>query len=46
MLDLKKLRTDTLSQISAAADEASLEAVRIAALGKKGSISALRVEKQ
>lgn len=41
MLDLKKLRTDTLSQISAAADEASLEAVRIAALGKKGSISAL-----
>jgi phenylalanyl-tRNA synthetase alpha chain len=41
MLDLKNLRTETLSQIAAAADEASLEAVRIAVLGKKGSISAL-----
>jgi phenylalanyl-tRNA synthetase alpha chain len=41
MLDLRNLRAETLGQIAAAADEASLEAVRIAALGKKGSISAL-----
>src|SRR5437762_13409433 len=41
MSDLAKLETATLSQIAAADDEAALEAVRVAALGKKGSISAL-----
>jgi phenylalanyl-tRNA synthetase alpha chain len=39
MTDLASLETDILAQISAAADEAELEAVRVAALGKKGSIS-------
>ena len=39
--DLNKLETEILSAIAAAGDEATLEAVRVAALGKKGSISAL-----
>jgi phenylalanyl-tRNA synthetase alpha chain len=33
------LQTDTLASIASASDEAALEAVRVAALGKKGSIS-------
>jgi phenylalanyl-tRNA synthetase alpha chain len=41
MTDISALRTDTLAAIAAAADEAALEAVRVAALGKKGAISAL-----
>jgi phenylalanyl-tRNA synthetase alpha chain len=41
MPDLKTLQAQILGQISAAQHEASLEAVRVAALGKKGSISAL-----
>ncbi len=41
MSDLATLQTSILDQIAAAADEAALEAVRVAALGKKGSISAL-----
>src|SRR5256884_6195328 len=41
MTDLAKLESDILSQIAAAGDEAALEAVRVAALGKKGTISAL-----
>jgi phenylalanyl-tRNA synthetase alpha chain len=41
MTDLAKLESEILSQITAAGDEAALEAVRVAALGKKGSISAL-----
>src|SRR6266704_3832902 len=41
MTDLAKLESHILSQIAAAGDEAALEAVRVAALGKKGSISAL-----
>ena len=41
MSDLSDLETQTLSAIAAAADEAALEAVRVGALGKKGSISAL-----
>jgi phenylalanyl-tRNA synthetase alpha chain len=41
MSDLSALREQTLSAIAAAADETALEAVRVAALGKKGSISAL-----
>jgi phenylalanyl-tRNA synthetase alpha chain len=39
--DLAMLETSILDQIAAAGDEAALEAVRVAALGKKGSISAL-----
>src|SRR5690242_7735637 len=41
MSDLTALETETLGAIAAANDEAALEAVRLAALGKKGSISAL-----
>lgn len=41
MSDLEILKAKTLAEIAAAADEASLEEARIAALGKKGSISAL-----
>ena len=41
MTDLAALERDISAQIDAAADEAALEAVRIAALGKSGSISAL-----
>src|SRR6202171_4127965 len=41
MSDLVTLEQTILSQIAAAGDEAALEAVRVAALGKKGSISAL-----
>jgi phenylalanyl-tRNA synthetase alpha chain len=41
MPDLKKLQAEILGEIASAQDEAALESVRIAALGKKGSISAL-----
>lgn len=41
MSDLSSLEQETLAAIEAADGEAVLEAVRIAALGKKGSISAL-----
>ena len=41
MSDLTNLQSQILADIAAAADEAALEAVRVAALGKKGSISAL-----
>src|ERR1700710_215967 len=41
MTDLAQLEQDILSQIAAAGDEAALEAVRVATLGKKGSVSAL-----
>ena len=41
MSDLPQLRSELLAAVAAAADEASLEAVRVSALGKKGSISAL-----
>src|SRR5947199_8787297 len=41
MTDLSQLESEILSQIASASDEAALEAVRVAALGKKGSISAL-----
>src|SRR6202451_393891 len=41
MTDLAKLESEILAQIAAASDETALEAVRVAALGKKGSISAL-----
>ncbi len=38
-MSLLELENDILQQVAAAADEAQLEAVRIAALGKKGAIS-------
>ena len=41
MSDLGNLETEILAAVAAAADEAALEAVRVSALGKKGSISAL-----
>ena len=41
MSDLGQLEQETLAAISAAGDETALEAVRIAALGKSGSVSAL-----
>jgi phenylalanyl-tRNA synthetase alpha chain len=39
--DLGKLETEILAAVTAAADEAALENVRVTALGKKGSVSAL-----
>jgi phenylalanyl-tRNA synthetase alpha chain len=41
MSDLRKLEAETLAAIQSAKDEAALEAVRVAALGKKGSVSEL-----
>jgi phenylalanyl-tRNA synthetase alpha chain len=41
MSELASLETSLLAAIDGAADEAALEAVRVAALGKKGSISEL-----
>ncbi len=41
MADLLKLENDLLAQIAGAADESALEAVRVSALGKKGSVSEL-----
>ena len=41
MSDLAMLEQTILGDIAAAGDEAALDAVRVAALGKKGSISAL-----
>ena len=38
-MSLSQLESDILAQVAAAVDEAALEAVRVAALGKKGSIS-------
>src|ERR1700742_2024664 len=41
MTDIASLERQILESIGAASDEAALEAVRVAALGKKGSISEL-----
>jgi phenylalanyl-tRNA synthetase alpha chain len=41
MSDLGKLEAELLAAVAAANDEAALESVRIAALGKKGSVSEL-----
>jgi phenylalanyl-tRNA synthetase alpha chain len=41
MSDLQTLQSQILSDIAGASDEAAIEAVRVGALGKKGSISAL-----
>src|SRR6185312_12574058 len=41
MTDLSALETELLTAITAATDEAALETVRVSALGRNGSISAL-----
>jgi len=41
MSDIAQLESEILSSVTAASDEAALEAVRVAALGRSGSISAL-----
>ena len=41
MSDITKLESELLAAIGAAKDEAALEAVRVSALGKSGSVSAL-----
>ena len=41
MSDLKTLENKLLADIAAVGDESALEAVRIVALGKSGSVSAL-----
>ncbi|WP_112662887.1 phenylalanine--tRNA ligase subunit alpha [Microvirga flavescens] len=41
MTDLNQLENDLLKQVDAASDEPALEALRVAALGKKGSVSEL-----
>ncbi|MET0722131.1 MAG: phenylalanine--tRNA ligase subunit alpha [Tardiphaga sp.] len=41
MSDLQTLQAEILAAIAGASDEAAIEAVRVGALGKKGSISAL-----
>ncbi|WP_027172754.1 phenylalanine--tRNA ligase subunit alpha [Methylobacterium sp. 10] len=41
MTDLETLEGDLLGQVGSASDEATLDAVRVAALGKKGSVSDL-----
>src|SRR5476651_163942 len=41
MSDIAALQSDILAQVAAAADEPALEALRVATLGKKGSVSAL-----
>ncbi len=41
MSDLESLKSTLLAEIEAAADEAAIEAVRVNALGKKGSVSEL-----
>ena len=40
MTDIAELERSILTEIEAAGDEAAIEAVRVSALGKKGSISA------
>ena len=41
MSDLDQLKQSLLGQVADASDEAAIEAVRVGALGKKGSISEL-----
>ena len=41
MTDLTQLENEILAYITAAGDDAALEAVRVAALGKNGTITAL-----
>ncbi len=39
MTDLAALERDTLAAVAAAADEAALDLVRVAALGKSGTVT-------
>ena len=39
MTELDTLKSQLMSEIAAAADEPAIEAVRVSALGKKGSVS-------
>jgi phenylalanyl-tRNA synthetase alpha chain len=41
MIDLSALQAETLEAVAGASDEAALETVRLAALGKRGAISSL-----
>src|SRR5262245_27571868 len=41
MADIAQMEQDLLAAVASAKDEAALEAVRVAALGKSGSVSAL-----
>ncbi|HET7164223.1 MAG TPA: phenylalanine--tRNA ligase subunit alpha, partial [Pseudolabrys sp.] len=41
MTDIAQLEKELLAAVASAKDEAALEAVRISALGKSGSVSAL-----
>src|SRR5246127_4221171 len=41
MTDTTELQSELLAAVAGATDEAALEAVRVGALGKKGSVSAL-----
>jgi len=41
MTDIAALQSEILAAVASAADEAALESVRVSALGKKGSVSAL-----
>jgi phenylalanyl-tRNA synthetase alpha chain len=41
MTDIAQLQSEILAAVASAADEAALETVRVGALGKKGSVSAL-----
>src|SRR6202521_3908228 len=41
MTDIAALETELMRMVGAAGDDAALEAARVAALGKKGSVSAL-----
>jgi len=41
MTDIAQLQSEILAAVAGAADEAALETVRVGALGKKGSVSAL-----
>ncbi|MGN6462291.1 MAG: phenylalanine--tRNA ligase subunit alpha, partial [Pseudolabrys sp.] len=41
MADIATLEQELLGAVNGAGDEAALEAVRVAALGKSGSVSAL-----
>jgi phenylalanyl-tRNA synthetase alpha chain len=41
MSDIAKLEQQILTDVTAAADEAALEAVRVATLGRNGTITAL-----
>ena len=41
MTDIEQIETDLMNRVATTADEAGLEALRVAALGKSGTISLL-----